>query len=873
MVGDIKNKKESDYMAFFIPQKENCSYSTPQEMFQDNKLKCIKGILDYQSEILDSYMKTLQNETIRDKNVAFEMPTGSGKTLIGVLIAEFHRRKYNRRALFLCPTNQLVEQVCRQANNQYGISAIAFTGKQKDYSPYDKTRFLTQKAIGVTTYSSFFSFGTIFDGTDILVFDDVHSSESYIADNWTLEIDRFENTTLFSQIVEVLSDILSESDILRLRSEDNENGDIKEWNNMVPRQFLLKKDTALQEVISEGVKHSNMIYAWQRISDNLINCQLYISWRSILIRPFIAPTEMHPIFNKTKQRIFMSATLGNSGELERITGCSKIKRLPVVSDWDKKGLGRKLFIFPGLSAITEPNEKIITALHQLARRSVLIVSSTAEANHFSEHLSQNIEGLHLFKANNLINEKKQYIDASNAMVIMANRFDGVDFPDDECRMLFIYNLHKYTHLQEKFFVNKMAASVLFTERIKSRIVQAVGRCTRNAGDYSVVCVLGNSILSDMTTSDIQKNYHPELRAEIEFGVENSTKYKSIDNILENVKLFLERNNEWADIEQYFVNRRDEFALEKSNRQEIFEQLFHSAELEVKIQYDLWKHNYQEAFGKVIEVINFMNSPSLKGYKCFWQYMAGSLAVENGHIQKANQLFEEAIKNNKGSIKWLSRLIINSQNTVFQVRDNYFYDVVEELENEICSNPTNRFEKLVKEILDNLQCQDGEKFELAHQKLGQLLGYNSHNSKETAAPDPYWIVNEHLCIVAEDKIYDDDDKEIPIKHVRQAKDHEGWIKSNVNSLSPDAEIITVFISNSSSIESAAANSAGDLYYINRNDFVKWATKSINVLRKVRSYFCETGDSGWRENAENDFINAQVTPLDFIFLLKKRKLSEL
>ena len=54
-------------------------------------------------------------------------------------------------------------------------------------------------------------------------------------------------------------------------------------------------------------------------------------------------------FVDAKQRILMSATLGRSGELERITGIEKIFRLPIVNDWDKKGLGRKFFVFPDLS--------------------------------------------------------------------------------------------------------------------------------------------------------------------------------------------------------------------------------------------------------------------------------------------------------------------------------------------------------------------------------------------------------------------------------------------------------------------------------------------------------------------------------------------
>ena len=104
-------------MAFRISKNEKVNFATPQEMFQDNKMKNIFGLIDYQSKTIDNYMKTIkQDGSIINKHVAFELPTGSGKTLIGLLIAEFHRKKFHRKALFLCPTNQLVMQVCKQAN-------------------------------------------------------------------------------------------------------------------------------------------------------------------------------------------------------------------------------------------------------------------------------------------------------------------------------------------------------------------------------------------------------------------------------------------------------------------------------------------------------------------------------------------------------------------------------------------------------------------------------------------------------------------------------------------------------------------------------------------------------------------------------------
>lgn len=162
-------------MAFKTRKREEFSYTSPQEMYQDNKLKKIMGPLDYQAAMLDSYMENENRKTI-----ALELPTGSGKTLVGLLIGEYRRRKNKEKVLFLCLTNQLVHQVVEQANSKFGLRAIAFCGKQRDYRPKDKTSFLMADAIGVTTYSSFFALYSFFEDTDVLIMDDVHSCEDYI---------------------------------------------------------------------------------------------------------------------------------------------------------------------------------------------------------------------------------------------------------------------------------------------------------------------------------------------------------------------------------------------------------------------------------------------------------------------------------------------------------------------------------------------------------------------------------------------------------------------------------------------------------------------------------------------------------------------
>ena len=371
-------------MAFKIRKREVFSYSSPQDMYQDNKLKKIMGPLDYQTAMLDLYIKNMEKRT-----VALELPTGSGKTLVGLLIGEYRRRKNKEKILFLCPTNQLVHQVVEQANLKYGLKAIAFCGKQKDYSPKDKSSFLMSEALGVTTYSSFFALNSFFKDVDVLIMDDVHSCEDYIISNWTIQIDS--ETTIFTEIAELLKNCISEVDYKYLLEEEY-LPDVASWCNMLPMPLALNKLDELQLILQHGIESgTSNFYAYSRISENLQECNIYIANRKILIRPWIAPTMSFKAFADAKQRILMSATLGRSGELERITGIEKICRLPIVNDWDKKGLGRKFFTFPDLSLGEDEQGEVVMALQNLCKKSVFLVpdsqSAKAIKGFYTEHIS------------------------------------------------------------------------------------------------------------------------------------------------------------------------------------------------------------------------------------------------------------------------------------------------------------------------------------------------------------------------------------------------------------------------------------------------------------------------------------------------------
>ncbi|WP_137665520.1 DEAD/DEAH box helicase family protein [Enterococcus hulanensis] len=871
-------------MAFNTRNKDNKNFNTPQEMFKDNKKRKIEGPLAYQSKMIDIYMQT----AFKSKDVAIELPTGSGKTIIGLLIGEFRRRKYNEKVVYVCPNNQLVNQVAETAEEKYGISVTTFTGSKKEYNPQDKSEYLRSTSMAVTNYSSIFNANSYFQNADVLIFDDTHSADGYIANNWTLNINRYIDKDLFYQLLATMKSIISESDYDRMWSENLTEED-KNWCDLVPALQLKEIESSIKTQIDNYVEDTDMYYSWSKIRNNLLACNVYLSKNDIYIRPVVPPTQSLDTFSNPKQRIYMSATLGNSGELERSMGVSKIKRLNLKKEDSITTIGRRYFVFPGASFNEESKFEIMAKLSMTQPRSLILTESDEQVRNISEKLiEQAVQNI--YQKEDLKNSFSEFENVENGVAVLANRFDGIDLGGDKCRMLMLYNLPTTVNYQEKFFKSKLATGILYTERIKTRITQAVGRCTRSDTDYSVVVVLGDDLENALLSSKMTQGFTPELTAEINVGFEMiSQNQSSIQDLIDNVNLIYQQGEDWSDLESEIISERDEILLsdvsdEWKTTEKYMESLRKSATHEVNFQYHLWNGKYEEALQEIDRILPLLDGGELKGYKAYWIYMSGVVnmliyQVNNVevYIKKANSLFEQAATLSS-TIRWFrnQKKYLTSSTTELENRDLSTI-AASNIESQLVATKlfkqNEEFETQVSQVFCDLSSSDGKVFEKGLVNLGKLIGYMSINSENSGDPDPRWMLENKLCIVTECKIFESIDQEISINNVRQAASHINWIEANQPGVSSDTKVISLFISNSSSIDEKARIHATDLFYCNRENIIQFAHKAIGTVRNIRRNFVEEGSIKWREFSVKLFETDESGPEEFLSLICSKELKDL
>ena len=233
-------------MAFKKPTTHAAVPESPDRLFRDLPRRKHASLFDHQGQVLRNYVA----QAVDMPDVALQLPTGSGKTLVGLLLAEWRRRKFRERVVYLCPTRQLVHQVAEEESSKYGLTVQPFTGKVKLYTPEAKTAYEDGERVAVTTYNSLFNTNPYFENPDIIIIDDAHAAENYMASQWTLRVSRVEedDDTLFEALAGVLKSVLSAQNYARLadmkmRCVAPTNGPCDHVGGMSGRSMISLEDT------------------------------------------------------------------------------------------------------------------------------------------------------------------------------------------------------------------------------------------------------------------------------------------------------------------------------------------------------------------------------------------------------------------------------------------------------------------------------------------------------------------------------------------------------------------------------------------------------------------------------------------------------
>ncbi|MGD6794706.1 DEAD/DEAH box helicase [Metabacillus indicus] len=857
---------------FVKPKVVKAVEKDPESIFRELQIPNVKGLWSQQADILREYYNTFKTK----QDVAIELPTGTGKTLIGLLIAEYRRRCHQERVLYLCPTRQLARQVYSKAK-EYGLPASLLIGPQKSYPEDEYGNYVTNKTIAITTYSAIYNTNPKLDDADTILFDDAHSAENYISSLWTVEIKRKDNKDVFESIIELFKDDISDYHYTRIMSDDTDY--YKPIYDLIPYPRYLEKLPQLIELLEANIsKCGNAKHPWSKINENLEACQMFFSWGEINIRPLVPPTQTHVAFNKAKQRIYMSATLGEGGELERITGVRKISKIPIPKGWEKYSNGRRLILFPNRVFNPDDTLKVAIGAIQNQGRALVLCPDNRTAQYFISKFQKVLPEFNVLQSSDIEDSLDSFISKDKAVLVLTNRYDGIDLSGDICRLQIVFGMPEATNLQEGFLWNRLNANAVLSELVKTRITQALGRCTRASDDYANVIMIDPNLLKFCARRENLIGFHPEIQAEIEFGLSNSEKIDSIEQMVGFMNDFINDKEYYAAINDAITEIREEY--EKKPKTEV-QKLVLSVENEIDFVYALWKRELDRALEKVKSIIeNLSGGKELNGYRAWWFYIAGNAA----HLSKSKiaidqnldkSYYSSALRITSG-VSWLSELIhhVPVDRNVPRA-DPYLATQIDNIEMVLSDLGIvgTMFEKNMKHLMELINEDDSIKFEKGMTELGKILGYDASRPKGDTTPDGVWILRDKF-IGFEAKTEENEQDPVYSDACRQTDGHKKWIRENV-SFPDGATVDAALISHKNSIRKDALPQSRELFHVSVKDIRELALKATSVLRGIRSVLVqEQGPNLFsKEHISNTLIAEKLTYKEIEEFIKSKLLEDL
>jgi hypothetical protein len=285
-----------------IKPKQRSEVANPKDIFKSLTLRgTVQNIWEPQAEALTAWFDKHRQET----DVVIQMSTGGGKTLVGLLIAQSIVNETQGKVLYVCPTNQLVEQVASKAA-ECGLPVTTYMKGQ-----WTNPQILdTSSGPCITNYHVLFNGRSIFRDRDIqaIIFDDAHVANNFVRSNFVLKISS--DHPAYKPIANLFRSYFARNS----QGQELDDAISGDWRALlfVPTFEVAQKASQLRLPLTEsGVDKDNELgFPWIYLKDRLARCAVIISGSAIEISPPLLPVHTLHYFGKGVRRLYLTCDLG-----------------------------------------------------------------------------------------------------------------------------------------------------------------------------------------------------------------------------------------------------------------------------------------------------------------------------------------------------------------------------------------------------------------------------------------------------------------------------------------------------------------------------------------------------------------------------------
>ena len=710
---------------------------------------------DVQSEVWKKWFD-IRNE----KNVILKMNTGSGKTVVGLIMLQSCLNEEKGPAIYVVPDNYLVKQVIDEAK-KLGISV---TEDKNDYN------YSNSKAILVTSIQTIvngYSYFGMREGGNYpigsIIIDDVHACMDKIIGQFMIKIDS--ETAAYKELIAVFSSSLKDYnpknyiDIVEIKDYQK--------RMLVPYWEWQRQQENIYRILMKynDKKNASIYFGLPLIERCLETCDCIITSSAIEISPKGIDLDKISSLEEASRRIYMSATLADDSVFVSALGLTIEDMKNIITPENANDIGDRLVIFPKYVNSDISEIEVKEKVEEIAEKYnvVVLVPSFSRAKFWDENGRRTATKDNIGRIVEILKSGKHV-----GKVIFVNRYDGIDLPGDACRMLVIDGLPPLNSIKDRYIQSVAPQSTTLLREQVQRIEQGMGRGVRSNDDECCVVLMGDELTDVLSRNKGIDYFSAATRCQYDLSkqlwdllVSETGSKPTVDQIFELANYSLEKDAEWVT-----TCKESLAAVRYSNEAKVDEKIV----AQRKAFERAMKAQWTEAANAIKIVKDKENDRRTKGYLCQIQaeYTNKIDSVRSQEILKAGKDLSAAILSPISGIQYQRAI-----NTIPQAQAISTNLVGRNLD-------LNELLIYIDGVLSNLCIgSEYEKFEEALNQIGIILGFVcSRPDKETGGhgPDNLWAIDSNKYLVIECKT-EAITRTIKKDYCNQLSGSVNWFKEN------------------------------------------------------------------------------------------------
>ncbi|WP_250257748.1 helicase C-terminal domain-containing protein [Dermabacter sp. Marseille-Q3180] len=507
----------------------------PRDLF--NALPEKVSGLDYlrgpQDQVLAAW-----HERRDERDLVIKMNTGGGKTLVGLLLARSWLNEGIRPVAYLVPDDFLTAQVTNEAQR----AGITTTNDPK--SP----EYQQGRAVLVGTFAILFNGLSVFGvggsvskppshGLAGVIIDDAHACIAQADHVFRLRVDA--ESSAYDELLDLFAaDLKVQSPSGYLDLESRHRSAIQEvpfW------AWQAKQDQVLS--ILHPLSTGALKWGWPLVVDSLPLCTGVITSDAFEIYPPCHPTEALLGFSQAQRRVYLTATLADDSVLVRHFGAAPESVARPIFPSSAGDIGDRMILVPQQLVPRATDNEVRELVLDLAEEQnvVVIVPSHARADWWRDDAALVLDRNNIHEGIEKVHQNPQL-----GLVVLVNRYDGIDLPGDACHVLVIDGLPEALDGPERIAQARLTGSANLLGRQIQRLEQGMGRATRSNEDHAVVLLLGARLAERLNAPEARGFFSPATRVQLDLAAEvaSEVEAETLDDLHDIMNQCLERDRDW-----------------------------------------------------------------------------------------------------------------------------------------------------------------------------------------------------------------------------------------------------------------------------------------------------------------------------------------